>query len=299
MTDSPYDENGLQFAFDQSTLGAGDTCLRYYELRYLDGWQSKKLNVHLLFGGCYATALEHFHKYVATGKSHNEALRKVVREALIATWIDGEPWVSDHSAKTRENLIRTIVWYTEQFRDDPTKIVKLSNGKPAVELSFVFEIDNGYLFCGHMDRLVEYGDKLYVMDQKTTGRTLSPGYYKQFENDLQFSMYSFAGKAVYDMPVKGVIIDAAQIAVGFTRFERGFSFRSEMQLDEWYGDMLKLIEDIREAHRNDYFPMRRASCNNYGGCEFRDVCSRPPEVREQFLKGDFEQTKRWNPLEKR
>ncbi len=299
MTDSPYNADGLQFAFDSTTLRDADKCLRYYQLRHLEGWEGRGINPHLFFGILYATSLEHYHKYLAAGDDHDTALRKIVRETLIATWLDGEPWESSHGSKTRDNLIRTIVWYTEHFKEDPTTVVKLADGKPAVELSARFEVDDGIVFCGHMDRLVEFGDKLYVMDQKTTGSTIAPYYFEQYANDSQMSMYTFLGKAVYHMPVRGVIIDAAQVAVGFTRYERAFTFRTEDQLEEWYVDMMKLIGRIHEAHKSGYFPMRRESCNNYGGCAFRSVCSRPASLRENFLKGDFQKREPWNPLRSR
>jgi len=319
---SSYDSDGVQFAFDATTLSTAEQCLRKYDLSIRQGWQPRQKSVHLLFGGWYATALEHYHKHIAEGEEPEQALILVVHQALKMTWEfdteptvegdpgypdgrniipgTGQPWLSTHNTKTRENLIRTIVWYQAHFADDATKVIQLANGKPAVELSFTLEVDNDNLFCGHLDRLCKYGDRTYVMDQKTTQNTISQQYYKQFSNDTQMSMYSFAARAVYQTRVHGVIIDAAQIAVGFTRFERGFTFRSEAILDEWYNDTMLTIERIKRATRDGYFPMNRSACNNYGGCQFREICSRSPEVRPQFLKGDFvKQTKTWDPLERR
>jgi len=300
LHNTSWDDDDIQFAYDATSLNVADQCLRKYQLEVREGWQPKEINPHLFFGKLYATAEEHFHKHRADSMSHNDALREVVREALIESWIDGAPWISTHNAKTRENLIRTIIWYADHFEDDPTEVVKLSNGKPAVELSFSFEIDYGLILCGHLDRLCTYAGRIHIMDQKTTGHTITPRYFEQFQNDMQMGLYAFAGKAVYNLPIAGVIIDAAQIAVGFTRFERGFIFKSDQVLDEWYTDALLLIEQIREATRENYFPMRRASCQNYGGCPFLPVCSRPPEVRAQFLKADFKQREKlWDPLERR
>ena len=113
------------------------------------------------------------------------------------------------------------------------------------------------------------------------------------------SQYTFAGKIIFGVPVKGVIIDGAQIAVGFSRFERYMTMRTESQLTEWYDESMALIERTREHTRENFCPMNRTACGNYGGCEFRDACSRPPEIREQFLKSDFFRGKRWDPLESR
>ena len=175
----------------------------------------------------------------------------------------------------------------DQFEDDALKTITLADGSPAVELMFTLDLGNGLVLRGKLDRLVDYAGDTYVLDQKTTGTTITPRYFEGWSPDTQMSAYTFAGQALYKLPIKGVILDAAQIAVGFTRFERGFVFRSSAQLEEWYKSALYHIEAARSATREGYFPQRFSSCGNFGGCEFRGVCSRSPEVREQFLKADF------------
>lgn len=294
-------QDGVQYVWDATSLTLADTCLRKYEYKMIHGWQHPNKSVHLIFGGLYATALEHFYKHVALGHTSQEALCLVVHEALINSWdaAAGAPIAFDHNAKTRENLIRTIVWYVDQFENESISVVHLKNGKPAVELSFTLPVDDGLLFAGHIDRLVEYTGDKYVMDQKTTGSTITTNYFNNFNPDIQMSMYTFAGRMIYDIPVRGVIIDAAQINVGFTRFERGFTFRSDGQLDEWYHESLATIRRAQGATRAGFFPKNTTACGNYGGCEFRAVCSRSPEARKHFLAGDFVKGPTWDPLDRR
>lgn len=307
-----FAEDGTQFGWDQTSLKLAEECLFKYKLRMLDGWRPRGVSVHLFFGGVYASALEHFHKHRALGMDHNDALIAVVREALIATWVyekdskkqpipgSGAAWISDHNTKTRENLIRTIVWYFEHFEDDPCSTVILSDGTPAVEHSFQLPVDNGIIFSGHLDRLVDFSHNIYIQDQKTTASTITPRYFSNFSPDDQITgMYPFAGRAIFKLPVKGVMVDAAQIAVGFSRFERGFIFTDNASLDEWYDDAMFHIETAVAATRANHFPKNRTSCHKFAGCEFREVCNKSPHVREQFLKADFEKGQRWDPLEAR
>lgn len=307
-----FDESGVQFAWDSTSIKIAEECLYKYRLKMIEGWQPFRKSVHLIFGGHYATALESYHKYVASGMSEDEATHLVVHEALVASWDherdpDGEriPGTGsaqdfDHNAKTRANLIRTIIWYLDTFgEDDSCHTAALSDGKAAVEHSFRLEVDDGLMLSGHLDRLVDYSGSLYVQDQKTTGSTITPRYFEQWNPDTQMSLYTFAGKAIFNIPVKGVMIDAAQVAVGFTRFERGFTFRDEGQLNEWYDNAMYHIQQARKATIENHFPMNTSSCNNFGGCQFRNVCSRSPAVREQFLKADFERGERWDPLKVR
>lgn len=302
--------DGVQMAWDSTSIGWAQKCPRYYQYKMLGCWESKLTSVHLVFGGHYATALEHFHKHIAKGLDFETALEEVVQEILIATWeIDengeGKPWNSMHAAKTRESLIRSIIWYIDNFKEDPTKTVILSNGAAAVEYSFSLSVDNGITICGHLDRVCEYSGDYYIMDQKTTGTTISPSFFEQFNPSTQMSLYTFAGKAIFDLPIKGVIIDGAQIAVGFTRFERGMTFRTDEQLDEWYDGTMQDITRIQDLTLElnggiiKDMPMNPTACGNYGGCEFRGICSKSPQVRESFLAGAFNKRKVWNPLERR
>lgn len=308
---SPFDDEGVQFAWDSTSIKLAETCLYKYYLKLHVGWQPGRKSAHLIFGGIYAKALEDYYKAIAEGIDREQAIRDVVHMALCDTWdydLDengepipgtGAPWQSDHNLKTRGNLVRSIIWYFEQFKEDPCSTVILSDGTPAVEHSFKLPVDNNIVLSGHLDRLVEYSGHTYVQDQKTTGTTISSRFFDQFSPDTQMSLYTLAGKAIFGVPVKGVMIDAVQIAVGFSRYERGFTFRSDDQLSEWYDTAMATIQRAQQATRDNYYPMNPSSCGNYGGCEFRHVCSKSPSVRQQFLLGDFAVGPIWNPLANR
>lgn len=313
--------DGVQFAWDATSIKLAKECPRKYFYIIIEGWFRPEKSFHLTFGAHYATALEHYYKHLANGADKEEALVRVVEEALVNTWeyrnedgspfdlhnapdgmmppVSHGPWQSPDTAKNRENLIRTIIWYVDHFPDKEIKIVHLPDGRPAVEYSFSLEVDADLLFCGHLDRVVEWAEKPYVMDQKTTGTTLTMRYFDQFSPDDQMSMYTFAGKAIFHLPVKGVIIDAAQIAVGFSRFERGFTFRSDDQLDEWYAETVTFIKRFQDDAARGYYPMNPTACFNYGGCQFRSICSRSAGVRPNFLAAEFKPGKIWDPLQRR
>lgn len=317
MTEPKAFKDGLQFAWDSTSIKLAEECLRKYFYQMIEGWRPMEESVHLRFGGHYATAIEHFYKHKAFGASHDEALFLVVKELMIETWdheldadgnrledtgeaYDPGPLASGSARlKTRENLLRTVIWYVEQFAVDPAEPIILDNGKPAVELSFALPVDHGIIFTGHMDRLTEYAGNIMGLDNKTTGTTISARYFDGYKPDVQMSMYTFAGKMIYQIPVRGMIIDAAQIAVGFSRFERGLTMRTDAELQEFYDTTMETIARARHATEMEYFPMNRTACANFGGCPFRRICSKSPEVRPQFLKADFVQTARWDPLKQR
>jgi hypothetical protein len=305
---SPFLEDGkTQYAWDSTSLGWLKTCPRLYQYSMIEGWRSKQPSVHLQFGLWYHSALEAYDHKRAEGLDHDSALNLVVHQVLLDSW----PWPFDNAAgppsvaaKTRENLVRSVIWYLDYFQNDNAQTIRLANGKPAVELSFRMELDWGpaagqpYLLCGHLDRLVTYSEGTYVMDRKTTSATTGSYYFDGFAPDNQMSLYSLTAKIVYRTPVKGVIIDAAQIMVGFTRFSRGFTHRSDAQLEEWLADTRHWLALAAHYAKTGHWPMNDKSCHHFGGCAFRRVCSKSPEVRNVFLESDFIKQP-WNPLEVR
>ena len=298
-----FTEDGVQVGWDATSVDLAATCLRKYYYSMIRGIKPRQQSVHLIFGGIYASALETFYKLRAGGDDYETALRSVVRQALIDSW-DTErsaPVPFEDTKKTRPNLIRTLVWYLEEFGiEDPNGLVTyhLADGQPAVELSFTFEIDDDILYCGHLDRVSKMGDHLYVVDQKTTGGTVGQYFFDRYSPDNQMSGYAYAGRVVLSAPISGVIIDAAQIAINFSRFERQPVTRTKAQLEEWRKNALHFIKVAQSASYLQDFPMNTTACNNYGGCPFKPLCSKDPSVREAYIKSDYVEHV-WDPLKAR
>ena len=300
-----YEGTKVQWAWDSTSLGWLKECPRKYQYHMIESWRGRGESIHLEYGILYHAALEEYdRKKLEKGMSHDDAVRGVVRELLTKTWREGLPWrgakdlPADDKAslKSRENLVRTVVWYLNKFKDDPAKtLMHPVTGKPMVELHFQFEIEGGYSLCGYLDRVVEFQEQPFVMDRKTTTSTLGSYYFEQFDPDNQMSVYTVASQVAFHTPVKGVIVDAAQIAVGFSRFVRSFVFKTADQIDEWMKDLYVYLEQARGYAERGYWPQNDKSCHKYGGCAFREICSKSPQVREKFLETHF-QREPWNPL---
>jgi len=293
----------LQVAWDSTSLGAFKLCPRYYQYSIVEGWVPRVESVHLTFGLHYHKALEVYDHTRADGATHDEALAQATRRVMVDTWDadKNRPWCSDHPNKNRETLVRSVVWYLDQFADDPIETIILANGQPAVELSFRFE--SGYvaatgepfLLSGHLDRLGSFNDSLYVIDRKTTAQTISSDFFDKFSPDNQFTLYTLAGNIVYNTPVVGVICDGAQVAVSFSRFQRGIVTRTKAQLEEWHADLAYWLRQAELFAEAQHWPQNDKACNMFGGCPYRAVCSRSPSVREKWLAASYVK-RSWDPL---
>lgn len=349
---SPFlPRTSIRFAWDSTTLGAFKTCPRMYQYLYIDGWAPKDENIHLRFGIEYHQALHDYETSATSGGDHEQSVRFAIRELLIRCqdYPNVDPTARPSiRVKTKTNLVRTVVWYLDQFKDDPAETVVIDNEwictkehhvqcrdgahegcpycthvpKPAMEVSFKFELDWGpgpfnglfaegvegaskfqpYILCGHLDRLVTFNDETFVMDRKTATTTLSSSYFDQYHPNNQMTLYAIAGQVVLGTAIRGVIIDGACIQVGGSWFQRGFTYRTQAQLDEWMVDLRFWLEQAERYAVAGHFPMNDTACNNYGGCKFRDICNKDPRVRENFLRAKFVQLpleERWNPLRSR
>jgi PD-(D/E)XK nuclease superfamily len=152
-----------------------------------------------------------------------------------------------------------------------------------------------YVLCGHLDRVVLFNEEPFTMDHKSTKSTVSTNFFERFDPDNQMSLYTLASRVIFKTPVRGVIIDAAQIAVGFTKFTRGFAYRTEGQLEEWTNDLRFWLAQAESFAIANYWPMNDKACFL---CNFKGICSKDPGVRERFLEADFKR-EFWNPLKTR
>lgn len=300
MTERLSFRNGYQFAWDSTSLTTFKECPRKYYYSIIQGYATREQSVHLTFGIYLHEAYEFYHKLraghlVPDGLlDHDQSVKAVVKDMMIRT----AAWKSDDKYKNRRNLIRTIIWYFEEFKDDPAKTVILSSGKPAVELSFRFEIPEApdFIYCGHMDRIAEFSGQRFVFDYKSTKRALYQEYFAQFSPHNQMTGYTLAGKITFREPVEGVMIDAAQVGVNFSRFLRAPAHRDDANLDEWLSQTAYWVKLAAQYAADDFWPLNESSCDKFFGCPFRPVCKQNPRHRDIWLKADYVH-RLWDPLQ--
>ena len=314
---SPFLEGTkIQYAWDSTSLEALKKCPRYYQLTIIDNWQLRSDAIHLRWGQEFHYAIEDYERSRAAKLTHDDSVFDTVRALVgrIEGW-EPAPRTKSEELKSKEALLRTVVWYLDHYENDAAETVILANGKPAVELSFQFELEFGpkpqhldigpahfqsYLLCGHLDKVVKFSGDLFVMDHKTTTSTPGAYFFDNFNPHNQMTVYTIASQTIMKSPIKGVIIDAVQIAVGFSRPVRGITYRTNDQLEEWLGDTKLWLRAAEGYAEEDFWPMNDTACGMYGGCRFREVCSKSPSVRQRWLESNFTQEhERWNPLKPR
>jgi hypothetical protein len=309
----------LQLAHDSTSIGEEKLCWQRYKYSIIDGYETRDTNVHFYFGHEFHHSREYYYHLRASGLSYKDSVHEVVKDLLIRTWDKklGRPWPSDDLYKNRGTLLRSVIWYFAQFEHDNLETLILPSGKPAVELHF--DIDIGYIsrltgepfrLVGHIDRLALLRDSPVIEDCKTTKFQITQSFFDRFNPDNQVSTYLVGGNSFLGQstPVLSMIIDAAQILVNSTKFQRGIVCRTPAQLDEWVKDLFVKFEELERRVESNHWPLNDKACGlphtdpktgeTRYGCPFRDVCSADPSMRELLLKANFSH-RVWNPAEPR
>lgn len=363
---------GLPLVWDSTMLSELMFCPTKFQYGYREGWRGS--SVDLEFGGYIAAAFETYKKArldVAIpeldghmrGDSKGRATLAAVRQAMTATWRDGDPWggtfeeqwhcagtekyinskghrakcpyahkgcwfplpmpvicgecgsateaqmnfISDHYAKNRVNLIRAIVWWCEEqpeVLEDGAHPYTFADGTPAVELfvsvplPFTTEAGERFVLAGHLDEITEYGDQLYVSDNKSTKKPLDENFFSSYAPNVQFDTYDLLAKMVYpDLPIHGVIIDAIQLLKDAVRTAKYVYYKTDEQREEHLDLIGHYLTQAEQYALFGYWPMNKRNC---GFCEFRTVCAQSPEMRTPaaFEAAGFTKQPLWSPIHK-
>ena len=271
----------------------------YWE--YIRRKASTALSIHLHFGACFAKGCETFRRhYYTQGRDWNASF-EAGAIAIIREWGDYEPDI-DPGTKTLERCVNALSeYFTEHHPEgDYIQPYMLSNGQPAVELSFAIPIEEvlhpqtgqPLLYGGRYDMLGVYSDQLYVVDEKTS-KQLGATWRNQWDMRSQFTGYCWAALQ-HDHPVVGAVVSGIGLLKTKTTFERAISPRPRWFIDKWYE---QLVEDLR--HMVEDYTNRRWSqdfaeaCESYGGCGIKKLCNKqdPEQWVDQYFVDRI-----WDPV---
>lgn len=293
-------KNGIQFAYDSTSIGLWKSCPRKYYYSIVLGYEPRIMAPPLAFGIAFHTVMETWEKLLSCKIDKHTAFIRVIRLAGLL----GDRLPSGDTSRSKETLVRSIVCYLDNFWEDKATTVILPNGKPAAEMHFKLPFMN-YLgqevfICGHIDRLAQWQDKVYVSDFKTSKYQLDNRFFSQFKPNTQLPLYLTAchiiAEDIQDFPsAHGVIIDGIQLGVNFTRYARHIVEFSLEEINEYIIDLQYWVKQAMDACAQNYFPQNTESCQKYSGCHFLEICSKSPARRQAYLEGNFVK-RTWNPL---
>ena len=313
--------------FDNTTLETFQTCPRKFELMMLNGLipkhQARSLSfgaaVHLGLAVWYKTIGWDFDKLIAifdekTNIEYEKMLEKLrtlnldisvelpetslqLRTELAIQYALSElPPLHDTQLKehrTHKLLEKILRLYFEFYRYESFKIVY-------VEQNFIFALPNGKLYSGIIDLVIEWFEKILVMEHKTASNLFN--FDEQFNPNQQITGYICGLHSLIDNASSLACLNAIQVSPrkegpnekDLARFPN--IQRSEEQLQEFIVNCVDTITQMEEALRRGYFSMTTKSCHQYSGCQFRPICKVSPGKERDIIINAFYVRKFWNPL---
>ncbi len=292
----------LQRHYDNTSLSIFKECPRKYYYAIIEGWRSPGKVATLEWGKAWHEVTALYDLRMAEGLGVEGSLLESMRLAFELS----QEGFGDDSYRTRNTLLRSLVWYSEQFANDPIQTTIFDNGTVGLELSFRFDLGfaprmadaPNYAYCGHIDKLADYGNSLYVVERKHTTQSLGDHLFARYMFSSQVSGYVAAAKIVFDREIGGVIIEATQVQVNATNFARRAVHRVHDHLEEWLADTRFWIGQIEHCFHTASWPHNTESCSKYAGCQFRKVCAKGPATRALELETYFVKD-RWDPTKER
>ena len=318
-------EPSLRIAWDATALKAYMRDPLAYYWQYVQGYQSVITPAPLLWGTLWHEVTRRFKQTLYESRAKRGALapgeigelltdrdqalligvQEAIALATAANMNDVAASGRKGDLKTRNlyTLIRSLIWWEAEYRDDDVEVVS-HEGKPLLEQHFTVPLGmkastgEDYLLCGSWDEVVEDEDGQFILERKSTTTTLSDYYFLQFDPDVQIYTYDLVGSFMLpDNPLKGVVVEACQTVVGFSRFMRHEVFRTPEQRKRWLATLKYWIDRAEQDALNASWTLAMNCEASIFESAYKQVQRRTPSHWKSMLESEMERRPLWNPLQ--
>lgn len=212
--------------------------------------------------------------------------------------------------KTLDRIEGALAFYMDKwpFATDPLRPVRLNDGRLGIELCIPFPIPVSHPITGKLlvhvanfDMLaLDDQNRYWVVDEKTTGK-MGDSWAMQWTLDAQLTGYCKAARILLQEEGISSPLVAGAVIRGIAFHKTDYAGmeclepRQEWELDRWYLQMVRDMQDWADAHKSGQHQMvMDHACALYNSpCEYAGLCkSREPEKR---IEGSFV-VKHYDPL---
>lgn len=281
----------------------------------------------LRFGGFLHRALGYRYKITGFGKQWTEdCMIRILSRLFEHNPCDNEGY------RNFENSVKVVRGYNQHYPKDDFKIaVNSSTGHPYVEQPFAVDTHRkvrgrSIIYMGRIDLKIHAQNRMtFIKDFKTTSmlgdqfwqdQAVSPQYPGYIWADRECTGEECTGYVVSALGIRDSIQNAewddslGRLVPGITPSGRQskaqpldfyqqpfFTKVPPGQIDEWFENMLLIVDRFLYNVDNNSFPRYRRHCvHKYGVCRFYNVCVLPEKDRASALAGSAYEANEWTPL---
>lgn len=281
--DSPQDKRIITVSANSLNLSA---CMRKYDYSKLRRRETFEKAPSIDKGDLVHQVLAHYYKAKMSqkelGLSHTKMVELAIergRQAAVTLDLDID---------SSEECIRTCQQYLTHYAGDPWVPV-------AVEAPFsivLFEDDDiRIVFEGRVDLIVEnplQNNMKIVVDHKTGSRNTTPSGLSN-----QFMGYCVAFGVTMSVLNK---IGFQKTLPPAKKFVRHVLPYPKKVLDEWVEWTVWRARFIDACTQEGTFPPDFTKCDEYSGCQYKEVCTSPPDSRDDKLARFFRVREKFDVL---
>lgn len=308
---------------NSSSLSLIQECMRKTKYSLLERWRAETEGAATLFGSAIHSALEVFYrgervervlpKYehlelLAFGHEPPPTNNDLIYRAVRAFIAKAQPLASlpESDKRSIPNGIWILNEYFKTYIDDPY-VAYVDKDGPFIERTFThrFYEDAQVVIdiFGTIDfifRNVNTGE-LLPGDHKTASFLNFGGasYFDRDKPNHQYTMYMLGAKRVYGIDAENFMVNVVEVkAKPKTKAAKGVSFPRQLtkRTEEDFEELTEVILDasfrFRIALETNIWPMGGVdACNKYGGCQYKQICASPKNMRHtilsnKYIKGD-------------
>jgi PD-(D/E)XK nuclease superfamily len=277
-------------------------CPQKFKRSFIDQLGGVQPSADLHAGGAYAAGLEAGRTaFYRDGIAQMDATLAAI-DAAVVYWGDFQP--PDYKMhKNIDRVIEALVYYfdTWPLADDVLKPYIVAD-QPSIEFTFAIPLPIPHpvtgqpiIYAGRCDMIAQYGEALWVVDDKTTTQ-LGASWPGKWTLRSQFTGYVWAARKQANLPVTGAVIRGVAFLKNGFNHAQAFTARPQWLIDSWYTQLLRDIGKMINCWHEGYWDYAYGeACVAYGGCPFQILCNSPNP--EDWIEGNFK-PRVWQPLAK-
>ena len=300
-------------AINFSSLSVINDCMRKAQYSLIDGYRSNIEADALTFGKGIHKALEHWYCLNPSVRQltdhENELADTLIASPLTAatqpeeTALDSinefvktcQPlqWLGDSDKRSLNNGIKILKSYFKHYANDNLETLRDASGKPYVEQNVEFEMHSDsekvIRFHGAIDIILKdtISGQVFISDHKTTA-SLGTAFYNRIKPNHQYTGYIMAARECLGIETDSFLVNGIQVAKTKSEFARQATTRNEEDFAELKASMVEAVERVLQAKKTGVFTMNTpGSCNNYGSCQYLEVCGAPAKLRDTILRAKY------------
>jgi len=295
---------------DNSARSTFTSCPRKYYYNNIRGIESKIGKPSLRYGTAFHAAMDAYYDYIRLHGWTKDGI--AVQNAILAAKKSFEEETLRYDSfwddfRTLENLLLSLLQYFNFFSGDegfleviePEKAFKIEIKDAKTDLHFFFK--------GKIDLLLKLNGGVWGGEFKTSAYPIITQT-KNIQWSPQILGYTYAMMELYPNALpEGYLTtlhqisaskvksgDYGKVKIDFSRPAQVFSFQD---IVEWRKSLIFTVRNLKRCQDENYYPLQRDSCNQYGRCTYWQLCEQNVPQGEEFIEAFKIVDKKWDVLD--